>query len=348
ITFVNTDPLPVASQSSITRTKNAVLSEETKRRRKDNKLFIRFTDVISIDPGKGGFITDYIPKDEPVLLNNKHNEIPVMKPSIASSFRINAFSDLNGFLQDGSPNGKLQTEALCIIPMRTKSTFRTNTTFFKDILPEICISKLGDDNRLLTVNVDTTNKIKYVNHFDVIHHVNFWGGLRMNVFTIDSRNTNSTFFVNFRARFMRTELADTLYGNDHLFNTLSAFYELEFYYRRSITRLFSVDISFSAGILKMYDNTVRLSYGPGYDDYRLMTYHPGFTMHPDTPDFFKNLGKTAPMFIYTPQMIIKYKMRKNNAKVVFLRMSFPNSLSVNNGYLVAQFGFSSPITSAVK
>ena len=350
--FTNSRPLSIASPRSLEYTRNALLREEIITKGGMSIPVIYLKDVLSFDPGKGGFITDYIPRDTNIILRSKHLSQPVRKPSPASLFRVGIFTDLSGFLDSEAPNGKFQTEVTCIIPMRSRGAripFMRGRSFtwLKTIVPEICVSKLGDDNRLLLVNVDTTSNIAHVNHFNVFQYVNFWGGGRINLFAIEDRNLNSSCWVNFRFRYMRTQFADTLYNRDRIFTGLSVFYETEIYYKRKMTRNFAIDLSVSAGVIKMYDNSVALSYSTIYGDKRDNVFRPLAALRLSDPDFFKELRsrKVTDRLIVTPMMIIKYTKRDSKANGAFIRISFPNSFNNNNGFLMAQVGYIRPFES---
>ncbi|MCU0433697.1 MAG: hypothetical protein MUC87_09620 [Bacteroidia bacterium] len=364
--FINPQPLSVSSPRALEYTCNAMLREEISLKRNDKVKYLYLSDILTLDPAKEKIITDYIPQDTNLVLHACRLNAAIRKSTVASSFRVNAFTDLTGFLDSDAPNGKLQTEIHCIIPMRTRVSSvlkpaysRSSITFLKTLVPELCVAKLGDDNRLLTVNVDTAFKVPtsdstsvlttvaHVNHFKVFQHANFWGGGRVNLFTIEDRNQNSLFYINFRFRYIRTQFADTLLSRDRVFNSLSVFYETEFYYKRRIMKNFTLDLAFSAGLFKLYDNSLSLSYGTMYGNNR----DNSFTGNHMPENIFKAFWNKefrqslSPRMIYTPMMILRYTKYGSRANGMFIRIAFPNSFSNNNAFLIAHIGYIRPLES---
>jgi hypothetical protein len=356
--FINPRPLSVSSPRALEFTRNALLREEVGKKRNQDVNFIYLNTILTFDPGKENLLTDYIPQDINIVLSATNLSSIIRKASPASSFRVNVFTDLTGFLDSDAPNGKLQTEVNCIIPMRTRVSnvftpaySRSSITFLKTLVPEICVAKLGDDNRQLTVNYDPLRNMAHVNHFKIYQHVNFWGGGRINLFTLEDRNQNSLFYLNFRFRYMRTQFSDTIDSQNRIFSSMSVFYEVELYYKRKMMRHFSLDLAFSAGLFKLYDNSLSLSYGTIYGDNRDNIFT-GNRMPQNlnwdalrSADFSKSL---SPKMIYTPIMILKYNKPGSRASGMFLRIAFPNSFSNNNAFLIANIGYIRPLESLIK
>ncbi|HEU4719040.1 MAG TPA: hypothetical protein VFU15_14450 [Bacteroidia bacterium] len=349
--YVNIIPLAVASMVSQMKTDNSVLIEESighKLFGRNDINYLHFNEVMDLFPGTSTFLTDYIPEDTAFMLTRKQPAAAVRKDVPASFFHIAAYTDMNGFIDNTVPNGKLQVEGYCVIPMNTrckKMWMGNSFTLFKDVLPELCLSKVGDDNRLLTVRIDTfsVDSVKHVNNLQLYQHINFWAGGRINVFTTEGRNSNSTFYFNYRFRYMKCQFADTLFGNKRIFTSWAVSHEMEFYFERKLSKQFSLGLVLQMDFLQLYDNSIRVSCGKIYNDDRDNRFVPETILHFNSLALLNKIW-TAPQFIWTPQINLEYRSRNSPYKSAFARIAFPSSFISHNGYLVAQIGISRPLS----
>jgi uncharacterized coiled-coil protein SlyX len=361
--FRNMRIIPVASHFSIERAHEEYLVSD------DFTYMIRVGDILNIKPNDSLALNIYLPDKQMITLtlNSNHESQTITKPSVNNYFNIAVFSDLNGYLGDNQPNGKLQTEVRAILPIWTR-TIRTSKTKplpertlfrakkkmyppgyppaftpFKSVMPEFCVSKFGTENRFLPVQytyqfTDSlhTDSVanKHVNHLNLLQYANLWVGGGLNVLSIEGQNSSSSIYINFRFRLMRTELADSLHPTGKTNNVIFASFEPEIIWRMRVHNNFSLEFGYSFNMLKLYNNEYNLSYGRIYGDLRDTTYV-------STGGTFRKSNQV----IYTPQFTLRYNPPGKPLNGAFFRMQFPNNLRTRNAYLILQIGIQRPISS---
>lgn len=356
--FVNRGPLSIASQNSLEAIRRRGWLIDAKTRTK-----IRIDDVLAFEKNSQGIINEFIPRPQTITLQSVAQKEKVFKHGLTSMINFSMFTDFWGLINSESPNGKLQWDFKMTVPLIVRngtSPFgnknvsryyltkeKGHFSLFKDFQIWSCLSKVGTDNRAVEVGrqylvrdsagvaVDSSLALKYVNHFDVLEHTNFWVGIRANILTVEGKNPSSALYLNYRFRYMRADLRDTSVTNKEPQRTPRIYFiyhEADLMLRNKLRINCMVDIGVSAGFLHQYGN-----------DYMMSINH---QKEGDKVSSYKAAEKSnvfSKQIIWTPYMNITYYGNYTILKGVFVRCAFPQSFHTRNGFLTLQVGFSKSI-----
>jgi hypothetical protein len=211
-------------------------------------------------------------------------------------------------LDDDQPNGLLQTE----INSAFKRTLKKENTLqcLYNIMAGFNISKIGNQNRTLPVNIDT---IKFIHIFNEYKYSWFNAYLKANLFHFWTSNSGFRFYLDAIGTYYSTRLSDSL-SKDSEYNigsaSLGGIFTIQSYFTNTIL---NCELSFSRLNYIHFNNSVLAGYGPIYtpfSDERNNIYTPA---KDDNKKLWLNTIKV--LFKFYPDKTDRYK-------ITFLKFAF--------------------------